>query len=423
MRTRHPLIFVTAAALGVVIACRDATQIIVEVRLRGAACAEARSATVAITRDDTAEAQLSAVSTESCDAATQFVGSLTAVPEGNGDSGKVFVRVVIGFSRPAETCSLVNGYDGCAVARRRVTYRPHALVRLPIYVDRICENQPCTTRTTCNQMRVCENADLETCDSEVCVLPSERGPALTAPDGRAGASIDASTEAEADAGSRSTTGDGGTGRASNSGPGVVCGGSRCQSPLPFCSLPGTCANMPMSGGSLECDESSDCAPQQKCCFDAAASRSVCQTTTQCSEAELCWDDRTCGGGRQCLNTTPSPLPYGACRAMGAGTNVACTGSFACVAPAVCHLNGAATGHFCNPDGTGPIVSCNGSQSCGTSAACVLREFTGYRRAGCGASGSGVADLCDGAVNSCPSGKTCSNELAEVQYGYYLRVCR
>ncbi len=410
-----PLLVIAA-----VVACREPTQIIVDIYLRDAECSEIRTASIAITGDDTLESRLAAVTTDACDA--KHIGSLAAIPQGAGSSGKIFIRVVVGFSRRVDTCTEANRYAGCTVARRRVSYRAHATTTIPVFVDKSCEDQPCATRTTCNRDRDCESADLDgLCETDTCVLPSERGPPPRGNDGASttDATRDASTDAANEAGSV-----GPNGRGAWSGPGAACGPARCTAPTAICSYAGAAPQCAASGGTsyLACDESSDCNAGSTCCYNFTAQSAFCAMTT-CDE-ELCWKDSTCPGTTICANTAASTVfgALGLCRRIGASVSIPCRLSLACTAPVqACLLN--ATGqHSCGAPGTSPFVSCTSREHC-PSGACLLYPAGAVgAHTACGSPTGGATEVCD-IANGCANGRTCSNDYVEVAYGYYLRVCR
>ena len=423
---------VALVALALLAACREATQITVDVRLRGATCADMKTATISITRDDVAETSLAAFSTAACLGGE--IGSLAAIPENGGDGGKVFVRVVVGFTRPAETCSVDNGYDGCTVARRRISYKAHTTLRLPVTIDRACENQPCTTRTTCNRDRICENADLDAaCGSETCDLPSEaRGtqsdasPARDAARDRDSSSVNDGGPATDAGGGSDGGGAGPNARWANAGFGVKCASARCNAAAPYCVVSGasaTCSNA-VTFSDLECDESSDC-PGGSCCYSFGANSGRCNISA-CTEGELCWVDGTCAAGTACLNTI-SPMPYGdlgVCRAVvGSSTSVACARSQSCGLPDVCNLMSSGW-HTCGPMIMSRYVACNSRLQCGSGACRLYPANGGFpQRASCGPPEGDTVELCDGAPNGCAGGRVCTTDVVEVGFGYFLRVCR
>lgn len=104
------------------------------------------------------ESRAPVLTTTACDANGQ-VGSIVLVPS-RADDDTVGVRVVAGITRPPEECA-AHGYDGCIIARRTVTYLPHASVDLEIALTGGCIGRPCDPLRSCLD-GVCQDARLTT---------------------------------------------------------------------------------------------------------------------------------------------------------------------------------------------------------------------------------------------------------------------
>ncbi|MDB5217881.1 MAG: repeat domain protein [Myxococcaceae bacterium] len=142
-----------------------------------------------------------AVETTQCDATVGGrIGTLSIVPSGSRD-GHFDLEVVGAVGVPASDCrAIMNATSsggavvpakttGCIVARRRVSFRPHKPISLPILLSASCIDVPCGLDQTCD-VGVC--TPTVACDESGC--PRERqvdGSALPPPD----AGIDASADA------------------------------------------------------------------------------------------------------------------------------------------------------------------------------------------------------------------------------------
>ncbi len=414
----------SAIIIALAIACREPTQVLVEVRLRDGSCMNVHGATISLSAPYDVETGLSAFPSYTCDGG--LVGSLAGVPDNGGTGGKVAVRVVVGLTRPAETCTVDNGYDGCVVARRRVTYRAHSITRLPVVIDRGCENEPCTALTTCNRVLACETAEVDKgCDGDACDLRSEKdGTPVSDAAARPGSDGSMSDSGpRGDGGGPGTSNDSGSGADSGSGPGVLCRGTRCPAGR-VCDLSG-CTTNPANGPQKFCDESSDCVgPGERCCYSSSNQHLECMTTSSCTEDEACLIDATCGPNMSCFNVLVA-TPFGdvpTCRAYGRSPTVACRARTECAGS--CVLAGSGL-HSCATVGpTTNHARCDSFADCTAGGVCTLLRDMGTSYTTCGMipGANVVAEVCDGSAGSCSAGKTCSSDLIEVAFGYKLRVC-
>lgn len=116
------------------------------------------------------------------------VGTLSIVPSGARDD-QFDVQVVAGVGVDASSCRSEN-VANCIVARRRVSFRPHKSLRVPVFLSDRCIGVPCDSETTC---------DLGTCtpstDCTELGCPRERGDLSVDTDGGTDASADAVVDA------------------------------------------------------------------------------------------------------------------------------------------------------------------------------------------------------------------------------------
>jgi hypothetical protein len=131
--------------------CRDATQIVLQIRTQ-MPCSEAASWRGVAVYVGAPGAELekqspTLVSTE-CGADGE-VGSLVITPS-SSKSDEIGVRVVAGILRKPEDCE-ANGYEGCVVARRAARFVPHEELRLEVELMQDCLGVACDPENTCYQ--------------------------------------------------------------------------------------------------------------------------------------------------------------------------------------------------------------------------------------------------------------------------------
>jgi hypothetical protein len=282
------------AALAVIGACREPTEI--EVEISSDVCAKVRGDGVTIAVADSAEAlrpRAASARQVACTDTTGVVGSIVLVP--SGDKGaRVAIEVALHLTNDAD-CG-VNG-EKCIVARRVLRYARHTRLVLPIALREVCAGVPCPIEQTCAE-GTCVSAEL--LDPDTCVLagtcadgsgsgPNGGGPGDGAVDAREG---DASTADVA------ASGDGGCPVVPGAQPESVevdCPVQPCliaghvcctgpTAPLGACVKPGLgCAVKP-------CDEDGDCGSNIACC--AYVNHAVGVATYVCSTTGL-----SCGPGQ------------------------------------------------------------------------------------------------------------------------------
>ena len=278
------------ALLGVPLAaCLGATEISLDVRT-DVPCASAGAAWkgVAISVGQPGvdvESRAPVLTTTACSAGGE-IGSLVIVPTGSNNA-EVGIRVVAGITQNPEDCA-ANGYDGCIVSRRTLTYLPHQAQHVIVDLTSDCIGNACDINHTC--------VDGSCTDTVTATAP-------VAPDGGV----------------------------YNAGPTVRCGddGTRCPAndPTLACCVTfdldagtgkGTCiapAACPATGAVLYCDDSSECpspdgslfvccSEQDKIAPGAVVTNSDCVPQGQCAGNG--------GGITFCQDRQPCPGSMGLC---------------------------------------------------------------------------------------------------------------
>lgn len=252
-------------------------------------------------------------STVTMDCRDGEIGTLVATPSGDKDSNVAFV-VVQGVDRPAEECA-ANGYKGCIVQRRSVSYQPHTPLTIPIAMRLICKDVACDEFTTCARSGKCVPAALnavEKCETGDC-WPEGDGPDNTDVDPDSGGATDAATTSDGPRidgavttdGSTAdgSTADGPTADGSTSGDGAAGGDATTDAPAPgplFCP--------PVQGG---------CAAANACCWSRTGSQGRCAPENECVADELpmrCNGKSDCPASEHCcgyflLMEPPGPPEY------------------------------------------------------------------------------------------------------------------
>lgn len=246
------------------------------------------------------------------------VGSLTVVPT-KGSDGRVHVRVVAGIDRPATEC-FAPKYAGCVVARRTLSYVPHASLTVPIAMLARCKDVPCDESTTCSRAGRCVSAEVRAgCDEPGgCALPDDTLDAGGALDGSSDGAGDAAEAADAaiDAAADGAKADAGPDVVPSGS--IVCGASTCKVGSEICCVDTAlgqdvgCAapSDACPGANLFCDDASDCGGLH-CCFDGSVSR----CTGACAGVSLCVDDRPggCPAGTACSAVAVVEIRRRTCR--------------------------------------------------------------------------------------------------------------
>lgn len=239
---------------------------------------------------------------------TGMIGSLVVVPKSKHDA-PVAVRIVVGLSRRASECTKADGYAGCIVARRRLTYVPGLTLTLPILLEQSCIGVACDAETTCSNGG-CVNAEVQ-CDGSSCGEPggissSDGGDAQSRLDAPADvANVDATDAADAP-------------DARPDYRGITCVDQTCRLPSVCClgkpgagqciAFDGPCAGTPAEPPfRLECDGPEDCptvaAPY--CCV--VAEGFACRATCK-ADLVVCHANSDCV--IKSLRCTPTTTPTG-----------------------------------------------------------------------------------------------------------------
>jgi hypothetical protein len=200
------------------------------------------------------------------------------VPSG-ANNAEVGIRVVAGLARKPEDCAS-NGYDGCVVARRTLTYLPHESQHVVVDLTSDCVGNACDLNHTCVN---------GSCTDTVIAAPP------VAPDGGV---VSGPTVRCGDDGARCPVGD----------PNNACcvaldrdagtGKGACMPP----------AACPSASAILYCDDSSECGTGDAsdpyvCCESIAGdpyvmTNATCQPQSTCTPGEglhlaLCQDRQVC----------------------------------------------------------------------------------------------------------------------------------
>jgi hypothetical protein len=141
--------FSAVGLLLLALSCRDATQVVLNVRTDLPCDTEDRWKGVAVyvgkPGEDVESTSPTLVTTE-CDK-DGHVGSLVVVPSGAKDAS-LGIRVVAGVRRRPEDCA-DHDYQGCVVARRALHYTPHGTLDLDIDLAADCLSIGCDADNTC----------------------------------------------------------------------------------------------------------------------------------------------------------------------------------------------------------------------------------------------------------------------------------
>ena len=231
-----------------------------------------------------------------------FVGSLAVVPV-SGEDGPLSIRLVMGVDRPLEECSVARP-DGCIFVRRRLSYRPHETLVLPIFLYSRCVGVVCDPTSTCNREGRCLASTVE-CGASECTPPGE----LT--DGGI-ATVDAPTSSDAYV-SRDSSGGDGSAR-DDAGDAADSGGTAGQ-------------------GTVECPPAV-CSVGQQCCWDPGAGVGSCVADgTSCGLPNL--KQMRCDSANDCVGGCCAYSSGSTCGAGCAGQATLCETSSDCQAPQTC----------------------------------------------------------------------------------------
>jgi hypothetical protein len=335
-RVRVALAFgvVAVAVVGgsAVEACRDSTQVTVDLRTLGIACSSLKGVSIVVARspqdaeDRMALGSFSAqVERGVCDG--ERIGTLVVTPE--GPRGAIVVAARISDDAGA-TCK-PPAYRGCIVARRSFAFLDHVSVTLPITLEVACADVPCDVVTSCRSGS-CVSANAECSEgSQRCESPAE--PVLL-PDGGVAppdaASVDGSTRdgsAPGDAAGDAADGGPDDGAvATHDGATNIC--PYVDGSKPDCTLASAsavCCLRPQPGGpvclpnaagcgledpALPCLGAAHCGAGAYCCYRdlVIPPTSSCAATCAKGSRYLCTTDADCPPTMGC--NTPGPVLSG-----------------------------------------------------------------------------------------------------------------
>jgi len=151
MRPRNVvLVAVPLGGLGVtVLSCLGATEILLDVRTNIPCTGKAPWQGVSVSVGEPGvdvESRAPVLTTTACSASGE-VGTLAIVPSGS-NTAEVGIRVVAGITANPETCA-ANGYAGCVVSRRTITYLPHQTQDVVVELTADCIGNACDLNHTC----------------------------------------------------------------------------------------------------------------------------------------------------------------------------------------------------------------------------------------------------------------------------------
>lgn len=229
-RLEQTTLALSAACLAIVATygCRDATQVTLVLSTSKIACGALAGVRITVAGERLeAERRASGdfvTATATCPApSSQDVGTLVITP---GSSNSAAVVIVAGIGRDARSCNQANGYKGCVVARRSLSFIDHVSATVPVLIDPTCVDVPCDVASTCKR-GTCVSAQLECKEDGSCEPTDPR-----ARDGDASAPIDGASDgtAETDSGADALV-DGSASDASEGGPSGACN-FMCPDPMP-----------------------------------------------------------------------------------------------------------------------------------------------------------------------------------------------
>lgn len=335
MRRFAATLALVAAGIAVPLACREPTQMTIDVKLFGdLPCSDVGAIAIIARKDrESAESGLRTQSytteiTPSCSNGVE-IGTLVITPD--GDSGAVVVAARVSGTGRCEAPS----YLGCIIARRAFEFIDHRPLYLPITLEARCKDVPCDAATSCRAAQCSSSTvmcqDDGTCSSEAepqsdgdggSVLPdgnvnTDPPPPLgeagsdSGPDADDGSAPDDSgPDGPADAGTDGPISGDGTNTCFTQPVNMDCatvGAGCCDPPAhePMCTQAGSCKGV--NYNFYPCTGRKHCAPNELCCADppmgGSALRSRC--SDPCDELTnviLCNEDIDCPPLRTCTGT-------------------------------------------------------------------------------------------------------------------------
>jgi hypothetical protein len=174
----------------VVAGCAPATQITFDIHT-DVPCEDIQAVGLAVGPTGTVELKDPSIITSKCsaDGTLNAIGTYAIVPS----AGPVDVTARITLAPKGTSlesdCTAANGYRGCIVARRALTFIPRRGLVVPIDLLLVCRGVACDEFTTCNKKGRCVSArvDASACTGDTCET-TVSGPGLTGPTPVAGRS-------------------------------------------------------------------------------------------------------------------------------------------------------------------------------------------------------------------------------------------
>ncbi|MBX3186938.1 MAG: hypothetical protein KF819_07985 [Labilithrix sp.] len=334
-----------ASALGVGLlgeACRTPTQVTLDVTYEGT-CADLGGVGLIVGTDPYAAEDrikhdiFTTVTTECTEGKPARVGTLVVTP--NDDTDRASIIVLAGFGKRPEACKAADGYRGCIIARRSLSFVERTRLTLAIGLDPNCLDFPCDALSTCKNQKCVESR--VDCSSEGCgevgVLP-DGGEALTdaptnpdayvnqdgpveppidgapPPDANDDANVDAGFCEEPDEPLPCDTPAGrvtcAPGQACCEGYGVVGDGGPTLQPF-ACRTPNNC--YPGTSRPMHCRSARQCPAGQICCQTNPSAQASLECRTSCP---------VYGGGPDGGGSTMAQFCQSACECR--GTNASCS---------------------------------------------------------------------------------------------------
>jgi hypothetical protein len=136
-----------AVGLLLLCACRDPTQITLEIST-DVPCGEGLDTAITVGELGVIETKPASATTSKCDPQTGRIGSLVAVPGGEGPSEVAF-RIVSSVGSSLDGCVAPDYGDDCIVSRRALGYLASKKLLVPVVQRDACRGKPCTSETTC----------------------------------------------------------------------------------------------------------------------------------------------------------------------------------------------------------------------------------------------------------------------------------
>jgi len=162
------LLLVASAAVTISMhACKEPTQVTVDIRTLGFKCQELKKITVVVAADPTAAEgkwQYPQAEVGECQGEHE-VGTLVVTP--SGDHGAVMV-----LASYSESPCVAPDYLNCIVARRQFSFIENVPLRLPITLEASCKNVPCNALSSCRS-GACVSSEADCNDTGTCAAPSE----------------------------------------------------------------------------------------------------------------------------------------------------------------------------------------------------------------------------------------------------------